>query len=147
MPAGAVGSCWAAGSWSDLAWEANAWGSAVLPPIEVPELPVPPITWPDLPPSPQPAFPPRPDPIFSPPASGGVRLFHPTPAHEKHAPRGRITASVTLHGVVGQVAAVGDLVWPPPITIEADVRLDSPCGVVQIRGRVPDDAIALFLLG
>lgn len=28
MPAGPIGSCWAAGSWSDLAWEANTWANA-----------------------------------------------------------------------------------------------------------------------
>jgi hypothetical protein len=28
MPAGPIGSCWKAGSWSDLAWEANTWSGA-----------------------------------------------------------------------------------------------------------------------
>jgi hypothetical protein len=28
MPAGPVGSCWAAGSWEDTAWEANPWFNA-----------------------------------------------------------------------------------------------------------------------
>jgi hypothetical protein len=28
MPAGAVGSCWAADSWSATAWEANSWADA-----------------------------------------------------------------------------------------------------------------------
>ena len=28
MPAGAVGSCWASGSWSNTCWEANAWADA-----------------------------------------------------------------------------------------------------------------------
>ena len=37
MPAGPIGDCWAAGSWSDTAWEANTWadtgaaiGNAIL---------------------------------------------------------------------------------------------------------------------
>ncbi len=29
MPAGAVGSVWAAGSWSNTCWEANTWANAV----------------------------------------------------------------------------------------------------------------------
>lgn len=29
MPAGAVGTCWAADSWPDTAWEAGAWTDAV----------------------------------------------------------------------------------------------------------------------
>jgi hypothetical protein len=28
MPAGPIGACWKAGSWSDLAWEANTWAGA-----------------------------------------------------------------------------------------------------------------------
>jgi hypothetical protein len=28
MPAGPVGSVWAAGTWSDTAWEANTWADA-----------------------------------------------------------------------------------------------------------------------
>lgn len=32
MPAGPVGSVWAAGSWSDTCWEAGTWADAVDPP-------------------------------------------------------------------------------------------------------------------
>jgi hypothetical protein len=28
MPAGAIGSCWAAGTWADTCWEAGTWGAA-----------------------------------------------------------------------------------------------------------------------
>lgn len=31
MPAGAIGSCWASGSWLDTAWEADSWAGAVAP--------------------------------------------------------------------------------------------------------------------
>ena len=31
MPAGAIGSCWAEGSWDDTAWEAGAWADAAIP--------------------------------------------------------------------------------------------------------------------
>jgi hypothetical protein len=29
MPAGAIGACWAAGSWEDTAWEALSWADVV----------------------------------------------------------------------------------------------------------------------
>ena len=29
MPAGAVGSVWATGSWTDLCWETNTWANAI----------------------------------------------------------------------------------------------------------------------
>ena len=30
MPAGPIGSCWAAGSWSDTAWEENSWADSLV---------------------------------------------------------------------------------------------------------------------
>lgn len=30
MPAGAIGSCWQTGSWSDTAWEAFTWAAAAV---------------------------------------------------------------------------------------------------------------------
>ena len=31
MAAGAIGSVWETGTWSDLAWEEDTWGDAVVP--------------------------------------------------------------------------------------------------------------------
>lgn len=36
MPAGAIGSVWASGSWTNTSWEANTWANAVVPPSSTP---------------------------------------------------------------------------------------------------------------